>query len=298
MKNENDTTSQPYKITFSLVLGWLLGTFFALGGLVLLFTEPVPGLLMLVLAALLLPPVNQLVASKLNITISGPLKFVGVVALIIAIAVSANDPQAGSGMAETSDASQEQAGDMLADARSDDSATSNTANQPPEIAETPAGPKTQFENGTHVVGVDIAPGTYRSSRSGTCYWARLSGFGGELGDIIGNGNNSPQIVTITASDEAFESMGCGQWQLVEDTFPSAPSTSFSDGTYVVGEHIAPGRYRADGSPDRICYWARLSSFSQGGIDGIITNGNSPTVIEIAPSDTGFSAFGCGTWSQI
>lgn len=155
-----------------------------------------------------------------------------------------------------------------------------------------------FGNGTHIVGTDIKAGTYRSQGKNTCYWARQKGFGGQLDDIIANGNNSPEIVTIAATDAAFQTSGCGQWVAVESTYPATPATSFSNGTYEVGKHIAPGTYRADGNPDDMCYWARLSNFSHAGISGVITNGNSPTVISISASDKGFTAFGCGNWIKI
>ena len=168
----------------------------------------------------------------------------------------------------------------------------------PSVEEPEPDPEPQgFGNGTYVVGEDVEPGTYRSSGTSLCYWARLSGFGGQLDDIIANGNNTPEIVTIAASDEGFETSGCGTWVAVEDTAPDAPATNFEDGTFQIGVHIEPGTYRADGDPDELCYWARLSSFSHAGIDGIITNGNNPTVIEIAASDTGFTSFGCGTWTR-
>jgi len=155
-----------------------------------------------------------------------------------------------------------------------------------------------FGNGTHIVGTDIKAGTYRSSGKSTCYWARQKGFGGQLDDIIANGNNSPEIVTIAVSDAAFQTSGCGQWVAVENTYPATPATSFSNGTFEVGKHIAAGTYRADGSPDSLCYWARLSNFSHAGISGVITNGNLPTVISISASDKGFTTFGCGNWTKI
>lgn len=130
-----------------------------------------------------------------------------------------------------------------------------------------------FGNGTHIVGTDIKAGTYRSQGKSTCYWARQKGFGGQLDDIIANGNNSPEIVTIASTDAAFQTFSYGQWIAIESTYPATPATSFSNGTYEVGKHIAPGTYRADGSPDSLCYWARLSNFSHAGISGVITNGN-------------------------
>ncbi len=86
------------------------------------------------------------------------------------------------------------------------------------IPPTPAGPATSFADGTHLVGGDIAPGTYYSSSSysGGCYWERLSGFSGDLDDVITNGfTESPRYVEIRESDLAFLSEDCGWWELQE-----------------------------------------------------------------------------------
>jgi hypothetical protein len=68
-------------------------------------------------------------------------------------------------------------------------------------------------DGTYIVGEDIAAGTYRAQGSGdSCYWARLSGLSGELGDIIANYLGSAKTtVAVGASDEAFETNGCCDW---------------------------------------------------------------------------------------
>jgi hypothetical protein len=50
--------------------------------------------------------------------------------------------------------------------------------------------KTRFGQGIFIVRTDIAPGTYRSGRGGSCYWARLRSFTGSLSSIIANGNAS------------------------------------------------------------------------------------------------------------
>ena len=151
-----------------------------------------------------------------------------------------------------------------------------------------------FGDGTHRVGEDVAAGTYRSDGDGTCYWARLAGFSGELEDISANGNSAPEIVAIAKGDAAFETQGCGRWVAVNATAPASAAAEFDDGTYSVGQHIQPGTYRADGSGT--CYWARLSDFSHD-LNGIIANGNNPTTIEIAASDAGFTTLGCGTWTK-
>lgn len=81
---------------------------------------------------------------------------------------------------------------------------------------TPPEPATTFTDGTHMVGSDIQPGTYRNEGNETCYWARLSGFGGTVEDIIANDNPRGQgFVTIGADDVAFKSQLCGTWELVE-----------------------------------------------------------------------------------
>ena len=75
-----------------------------------------------------------------------------------------------------------------------------------------------FGNGTHLVGTDLEPGTYRAEAGlDGCYWERLSGLGGELEDIIANDmvDEGSTIVTIAPMDRAFSSEGCGRWRRIE-----------------------------------------------------------------------------------
>src|SRR3989339_878295 len=71
----------------------------------------------------------------------------------------------------------------------------------------------QFKDGTFVVGKDIQAGTYRTRKAArSCYYSRLSGFSGELDDIVSNELTSASaIVTISDSDKGFKSAGCGTW---------------------------------------------------------------------------------------
>lgn len=86
-----------------------------------------------------------------------------------------------------------------------------------ETTEAPEEPEAEFafDDGTHVVGEDIQPGTYRThgddGSSFGCYWARLSGFSGELDEIIANDNAQNTVVTIAETDKGFSSSGCGTW---------------------------------------------------------------------------------------
>lgn len=76
---------------------------------------------------------------------------------------------------------------------------------------------TSFEDGMYIVGKDIEPGTYKSEGgNGMGYWARLSGFSGDLDSIIANGNpDGSTIVEISSSDVGFETHGAGTWTKVE-----------------------------------------------------------------------------------
>lgn len=72
--------------------------------------------------------------------------------------------------------------------------------------------RTTFGDGTFLVGQDVAAGSYVSSGTGSCTWARLSGFGGTVEQVIASaGGQGPQEVTIRASDKGFTSSGCGSW---------------------------------------------------------------------------------------
>jgi len=181
----------------------------------------------------------------------------------------------------------------------------STVTPVPEATPTPdstpvPGPATSFGAGTFRVGVDIAPGTYRNSDSSQgCYWARLSGFGGTLDEIIANNfSYARQVVTISPSDAGFTSEGCGVWSQDLSPITPSPTAPFSDGVYIVGVDIAPGLWQNSDSSGG-CYWARLSGFG-GTLDEIIANEFSETiqVVRIHPTDRGFETEGCGVWTRI
>src|SRR6266487_4109390 len=177
-------------------------------------------------------------------------------------------------------------------------ATSTPTQVPtPKPTAKPAPSFAHFGDGTFVVGKDIKPGTYRT-RTGSpgCYFARLSGFGGTVGDIISNANtDNPAIVTIAASDKGFQSTNCGTWTKDLSAITTS-KTSFSDGMYIIGPDIEPGTYKSGGQQG--CYYARLSGFG-GTVDDIISNANTDTaaIVTISASDKGFQSDSCGTWTR-
>lgn len=169
---------------------------------------------------------------------------------------------------------------------------------PPPTTTTTLPADVSFGSGTWIVGSEVPPGTYRNSGGSGCYWARLSGFGGTLDEIIANNfDDVVNIVTISSTDRGFESSGCGTWRNNFTPRTTSPTSNHGGGHFVVGTEVAPGTWR-NTSPTGSCYWERLSGFS-GQLNHIITNNFTDSIqtVSIAPSDVGFYASrGCGTWT--
>ncbi|MDQ0775147.1 hypothetical protein QF026_003613 [Streptomyces aurantiacus] len=69
--------------------------------------------------------------------------------------------------------------------------------------------------GMHRVGVDIAPGTYRSTGNtdDLCYWERTKDASHSLESILANNNVSGSaVVTVAAGDAYFKTSGCKDWK--------------------------------------------------------------------------------------
>ncbi|MCX5406789.1 hypothetical protein OHA37_23305 [Streptomyces sp. NBC_00335] len=67
------------------------------------------------------------------------------------------------------------------------------------------------------IGVDIAPGTYKSAGStedgSGCYWERTKDASGSIDTIIANENPEGQaVVTIAAGDGFFATVDCQDWK--------------------------------------------------------------------------------------
>lgn len=71
------------------------------------------------------------------------------------------------------------------------------------------------EGGMFRVGVDIAPGTYKSTGNtdDSCYWERTKDAEHGIDSIIANNNvTGTAVVTINASDAYFKTTGCQDWK--------------------------------------------------------------------------------------
>jgi len=172
-----------------------------------------------------------------------------------------------------------------------------TSSQDAEAQPEPEPGIATIKAGTHLIGIDIEPGRYRSD-GGINYWERLSGLSGELGDIIANGafSNGSIYIDIKPTDEAFSFNGSGTFYLVDDSYQGLQETSFGDGIYWVGRDIQPGRYRSNTGAQ---YWARLSGFS-GELGNILANdafGEGSVIVEIRSGDVGFETRGA-EWEKI
>jgi hypothetical protein len=79
---------------------------------------------------------------------------------------------------------------------------------------TPAPPST-VGDGIWVVRDEMQPGLWSATFTTSCYWARLSGFSGEIDDILANANpTGSAIVRIETSDVGFISTRCGNWSKI------------------------------------------------------------------------------------
>jgi len=75
----NEQVKSSKKITVGLILSWIFGILFALTGIISVFSEPIPGIVILIMAAVLLPPVNKVVNEKWNFHLSGGMKIVVII---------------------------------------------------------------------------------------------------------------------------------------------------------------------------------------------------------------------------
>jgi hypothetical protein len=78
--------------------------------------------------------------------------------------------------------------------------TSPDAVPSPVAAPPPAQLRTSFSDGTYEVGVDIAPGRYKTPGHGICYWERAKSDSGEPRSILANDVDGPAIVTVKAGE--------------------------------------------------------------------------------------------------
>lgn len=75
----NKQTTPSKKITVGLILSWFFGCLLSLAGIPIVFSVPRQGLVMLIMAAVLLPPINKIVEEKFNFRLFGGVKVVVII---------------------------------------------------------------------------------------------------------------------------------------------------------------------------------------------------------------------------
>ena len=77
--------------------------------------------------------------------------------------------------------------------------------------------RSEFGEGTYIVGTDLDAGEYMATGGTSCEWARLAGFGATDEEVVDRGFAEPAAqpsVTVAATDVGFTSGGCGVWRRV------------------------------------------------------------------------------------
>lgn len=265
------------KLTLWTILGHGLGVLLIVIGILLILTSSFAAGLLTVFAGLaVFPPFWKFVSGKYKFDISGSVK---IILLLVFL-----------GMAGLT-------GPSTSDTSVSKNENGETAQEQKKVVDFDDS-KPFFEDGVHEVGKDIEAGTYRTRKeSSSCYFARLSGFGGTLDEILANENTSaPTVVTINNTDKGFKSTRCGIWTQDLSQITSN-KTSFGDGIFIVNTDIEPGTYKSSGQTS--CYYSRLSGFT-GSLNDIISNENTDSVaiVTIGTTDIGFKSNRCGTWNKV
>lgn len=83
-----------------------------------------------------------------------------------------------------------------------------------KTAGSPSGSRVKGDGGMYRVGVDIAPGTYKSTgnKDDSCYWEREKDALHSIDSIAANDNvTGTAVVTVSAKDAYFKTTGCQDW---------------------------------------------------------------------------------------
>lgn len=161
-----------------------------------------------------------------------------------------------------------------------------------EKTEANTNPFAPKSDGYHRVGIDIAPGLWRSNGSNDdCFWERLNSRDEAYDSHFGYAGGS---VRIRENDDRVRFVNCATWTYVENTPKQLQPTAYdnkTDGFYVVGVDIAPGNWQAiDSFSD--CYHARRSD-DQSVIDERWGDGTG--FISVAATDYEIELDKCGEW---
>jgi hypothetical protein len=154
-------------------------------------------------------------------------------------------------------------------------------------------PTATFPPGVQDVGPTGMPPAVYVAAGDLCTWERRD----EAGQVLATDTGSGQtLVELRETDATFvSSEGCGWWSALNQGTPQLDE--IDQGTFAVGQQLAPGRWRSDGSD--LCYWERLSGLT-GTLGEVLASGTTtgPVEVEVLATDVGFGSLGCGTWRRL
>jgi len=104
----NEQTTQNKKNTIGLLFGWFFGILFAITGITSIFSDVIPGLVMLVMAVTILPPVTKLVDQKLKFSLSKGMKIGVIVTGLIIFGATVNPSSTDSNIQQAETQGEEQ----------------------------------------------------------------------------------------------------------------------------------------------------------------------------------------------
>jgi hypothetical protein len=197
--------------------------------------------------------------------------------------------------------------------------TSGATNQPTQAAPTHAygtvGQAGGIGDGLWRVGEDIEPGIYRTVAviepdpdGWGCDWTTYSSADhSDANTLEAKWGATGLLVADLNGVAEFESSGCGDWERVDPSTlfdnSDAPVT-IAEGTWLVGEDVAPGTYRPTvpvvlSDSFAACFWLTFdgATVAKEAIDDVgMVYGGLPTVT-IERGQT-FDSMGCGTWAAV
>lgn len=88
-----DNQKEEKHITLGFVISWIFGIILGISGIMMIFSKPLIGLLLVIAAGLLLPPINKLIKDKFKISLSTGLRIVIVIIILIIAGIQMSGPK-------------------------------------------------------------------------------------------------------------------------------------------------------------------------------------------------------------
>jgi hypothetical protein len=134
---------------------------------------------------------------------------------------------------------------------------------------------------------------------GGCYWSVTADPNGK--QMVANGISSGGFPYVRLlSGRYFDSRSCGDWAFVPKDASPVYADKITDGEWVVGLTMRPGRYRAVNIPSdgHGCSWAVTTTGSNGNhvvANASVQGGHPQVSVHVGQS---FTSKDCGEWKKV